>query len=487
MSNALETRMTLFGLLGGQGDAGIEISGITADSREVKKGYLFAALKGSRSDGRAFIPQAIERGAAALLVPAGSMIRADIPVIEDPRPARRLAQMAAAFYQRQPRIMAAVTGTNGKTSTASFTRQLWELLGAKAASIGTLGIERDDGIEKGQLTSPDPITLQRTVARLAGDGIDHAICEASSHGLVQYRLDGLRFSVGAFTNLGHDHLDYHRTRDAYFQSKARLFSELLPDDGAAVIMLADEHGERMADAARGRGYPVITVGRAPGATLTVLSARSAPEGQDLELLFRGDHHRAHLPLAGGFQADNALLAAAIVIASGAQPGHVFEALDGLKPVPGRLEKIGETASGGAVYVDFAHTPDGLQTVLLALREHCPGRLIVAFGCGGDRDRSKRSEMGRIAARLSDSAIITDDNPRSENPAAIRAEIRKGAPEAQEIGDRRQAIAAGIKGLLKGDILVIAGKGHEDGQIVGETIHPFSDRDVAREILAGDVA
>lgn len=462
-------------LLGGKGALDTPITGLASDSRKVAPGFLFAALKGTRSDGRAFIPQALARGAVALLVPEGSRIDAPVPVIEDRRPAQRLAMMAAAFHGAQPAIMAAVTGTNGKTSTASFSRQLWNLLGRKAASIGTLGIERESGLTPGELTSPDPIALHADLAALAAEGTECAILEASSHGLVQNRLDGVRLGIAAFTNLSHDHLDYHRTQEAYFHAKARLFSELLPDDGQAVISLAGPHGERMADLARGRGTPVITVGREPGATLCVLEANATKDGQSLRVLWKGDSCKIALPLIGDFQADNALLAAAIVMASGARPAETFAAMSELKPVPGRLEFIGRTTRGGSVYVDFAHTPEGLRTVLETMRRHCPGRLHVLFGCGGDRDRSKRPAMGRIAAEAADIVIVTDDNPRHEDPTAIRRAILEGAPKAREIADRGSAIRAAIAMLEEGDCLVIAGKGHERGQIIGDEILPFSDR------------
>ncbi|MFQ5346671.1 MAG: UDP-N-acetylmuramoyl-L-alanyl-D-glutamate--2,6-diaminopimelate ligase [Rhodothalassiaceae bacterium] len=471
-------------LLGVSGDAKTAISGLSADSRTVAPGYLFAALPGTRADGSRYIPEALARGAVAILAPRGAAFEAPTTVIEDMVPRRRFAEMAARFYGRQPALMAAVTGTNGKTSVASFARQLWTLSGVAAASLGTLGIESPVLQRQGGLTSPDPVTLHAALATLAARGVGHAICEASSHGLAQYRLDGVRFRAAAFTNLTRDHLDYHRSFEAYFHAKARLFAELLEADAAAVINIEGDHGRRMAALAAGYRRKLISVGTSADAGLRLESAEARGDGQRLGIRFGDRTHRVDFPLFGAFQALNALLAAGLVIACGGDPEATIRHLARLESVPGRLERVGEGPRGGAIFIDYAHTPDGLRTILEALRPHTAGRLLVVFGCGGDRDRGKRPEMGSIAAAHADRVIVCDDNPRSEDPAAIRRDILAAAPDASEIGDRRAAILEAVADLGPGDTLVIAGKGHEEGQIVGDTVIPFSDLAVVREAIAG---
>ncbi|MGF1629670.1 MAG: UDP-N-acetylmuramoyl-L-alanyl-D-glutamate--2,6-diaminopimelate ligase [Kiloniellaceae bacterium] len=467
----------------------VEISGLTADSRQVAAGYLFAALPGSRADGRDFIQQAIDQGAAAVLAPEGTVLPApkvpgakQVALVTDPNPRRRLALLAARFYGRQPATVAAVTGTNGKTSVASFTRQIWQQLGHESASLGTLGLQPPRPDAPASLTTPDPVELHRCLASLARDRINHVVLEASSHGLDQSRLDGIRASAAAFTNLTRDHLDYHGTMEAYLKAKLRLFTELLLPDGCAVVNVDDAAGSDVAAACRARGLRLITYGHGD-ADLRLLDQQPTATGQELRLGIFGREYSVALPVAGAFQAGNALAALGLVLGGGADPEKAIAALTQLSGVPGRVELVGATPSGGHVYVDFAHTPDALETVLKALRPHTAKRLIVIIGCGGDRDRGKRPLMGRIAVTLADEAIITDDNPRSEDPAAIRQEMLAEAPGAQEIGDRGAAIAHAVAAMGPGDVLVIAGKGHESGQIVGGQVLPFDDRDVARTAIS----
>lgn len=470
-------------------DAGLiaRLSGLTADSRAVRPGFLFAALPGSKVDGRAFIGEALARGAVAVLAPTGTVLPAEagaeVALIADDRPRRRFARLAAAFHGRQPETVVAVTGTNGKTSTVSFARQLWALLGRSAASLGTLGIVAPDGETPGSLTTPDPVTLHATLADLAERGVTHLAMEASSHGLDQERLHGVRLTAAGFTNLSHDHLDYHGTMAAYLDAKARLFEEVLPPGGTAVLNLDDPAGRTLAARLAGRSVRVIGYGRA-GDALTLEAATPLAAGSRLTLSVFGRRTSLDLPVVGGFQVHNALCALGLVLADPAvDRDAAVAALGRLRGVRGRLEEVARHVSGAPVFVDYAHTPDALETVLTALRPHTAGRLIVVFGCGGDRDRAKRPAMGAIAARLADRAIVTDDNPRSEEPAAIRAAILAACPGAVEIGDRRAAIAAAVESLAEGDVLVIAGKGHESGQIVGNTVHPFDDAEVARAAVA----
>jgi UDP-N-acetylmuramoyl-L-alanyl-D-glutamate--2,6-diaminopimelate ligase len=465
----------------GRGD--IEIRALTADSRLVKPGSLFAALSGSKTDGATFVAEAIGRGACAVLAKQGAAISLPdgIVLIESPQPRRALARLAARFYARQPGTVVAVTGTSGKTSVADFARQIFTALGHPAASLGTLGIITPGAARYGALTTPDPVALQETLALLAADGITHLALEASSHGLEQHRLDGVALSAAAFTNLGRDHLDYHPSMEAYLGAKLRLIAELLPRDGTAVINADAEHGPAAIAAAQRAGRKLFSVGRA-GTGLRLEQQRA--DGYRQRLSVRHGEHRSELslPLIGDYQAANALLAAGLVMATGEDGVETLATLAHLKGVKGRLEIVGE-AGGGLIVIDYAHKPDALRAALLALKPFAPGRLICLFGCGGDRDRGKRPMMGAIASELAQSVIVTDDNPRSEDPAAIRAEILAGAPGAREIGDRAEAIRSGVRMLAKGDLLLIAGKGHETGQIVGSTVIAFSDHEAVRAALS----
>ncbi|KIL96795.1 UDP-N-acetylmuramoylalanyl-D-glutamate--2 6-diaminopimelate ligase [Paramagnetospirillum magnetotacticum MS-1] len=458
----------------------VTITGLTADSRAVRPGYLFAALPGTKADGRAFIPAAIANGAVAVLVPHGSTVEVppQVALVQDANPRRRFALMASAFHGAQPRVMAAVTGTNGKTSTAEFFRQIMTRLGHRSAAIGTLGIIAPGWDNSGGLTTPDPAGLHADLARLAEMGITHACMEASSHGLDQHRLDGVKLMAAAFTNLTRDHLDYHASMQAYAEAKLRLFAEVLPEGATAVINADSDLAPRAVELCAKRGITVLGYGRA-ARDLRLAAARPTADGQELDLEIMGRAVTIRLPLAGRFQADNALAALGLALACGADPVTALEALGSLEGVHGRLQKVAARAHGAPVYVDYAHTPDALETVLKALRPHASRRLVVVFGCGGDRDAGKRPLMGAIGCRLADAMIVTDDNPRSEDPAAIRAAVRGACPAGIEIGDRRDAIRAAVSGLQKGDVLVIAGKGHEKGQIVGTTVLAFDDAEEAR--------
>ena len=466
--------------------AGLEVSGVTADSRRVSPGYLFAALPGSRADGRAFIAEAVARGAAAVLAPVGTDWPPGVPprpLLEDPEPRRRLAQFAAALAVDQPRVMVAVTGTNGKTSTVEFLRQIWALRGRPAASLGTLGVVAP-GFDPGPgLTTPDPVSLAETLARLARAGIQWAAMEASSHGLDQYRLDGVRLAAAAFTNLTRDHLDYHGTEDAYRSAKLRLFAELLPV-GAPAVVSSELDGTTLAavsDIARRRRLDLRSVGEA-GTSIRLLAVTPRPDGQELTVEVAGARRRINLPLPGRFQADNALMAAALAVSLGER--DALDCLASLRGVRGRLELAARLPNGATVYVDYAHTPDALERLLTALRPHTSGRLHVVFGAGGDRDRGKRPLMGAAAARFADVAIVTDDNPRSEDPAAIRAAVLAACPGGREVGDRERAIAEALDGLGAGDVLAVAGKGHEQGQTIGDAVVPFDDVSVVRRLVGG---
>jgi UDP-N-acetylmuramoyl-L-alanyl-D-glutamate--2,6-diaminopimelate ligase len=456
----------------------IDITGLTSDSRRVAPGYLFAALPGTRFDGRAFIGEALARGAAAVLAPEGTQLPAamatHVPLIVDANPHRRLALFAARFFGRQPETVCAVTGTNGKTSVVWFLWRLWTLLGRSAAALGTLGVQAPGVSRPGNLTTPDPVELHETLAMLADAGVDRLAMEASSHGLAQYRLDGVRLAAAAFTNVSRDHLDYHGSMAAYRAAKLRLFTDLLTDDGAIVLDPDAAGSAEVIAAARARGLRLLTVG-SRGETLRLVAAEPRPDGQRLTIDNGGrTRHTIMLPLVGGFQATNALSAAALAIATGEDSGRVVSALVDLEPVPGRLQRVAMRGDGAAVYVDYAHTPDALATVLDALRPHTPGRLAVVLGCGGDRDAGKRPLMGAAAADRADLVIVTDDNPRGEDPAAIRRQVLAACPTAREIGNRREAIEVGIADLAAGDVLLVAGKGHETGQIVGDRVLPFDD-------------
>jgi UDP-N-acetylmuramoyl-L-alanyl-D-glutamate--2,6-diaminopimelate ligase len=462
------------------------LAGVSADSRSIGKGDLFVALAGSRADGARFVDAALAAGAAAVMAearPAG--LPADIPFVQVPNARRALALAAARFHPRQPAVTAAVTGTSGKTSVAAFLRQIWAALGHAAASVGTVGVVAPSGEVYGSLTTPDPVALHRTLDRLAGEGVTHLAIEASSHGLDQHRLDGLRLAAGAFTNLSRDHLDYHASLEDYFAAKLRLFSDLLPPGAAAIVNADDPHGAAVIAAARARRLEVLTVGRA-GEDVTIASL--APDGfaQRLRLVHAGRDYDVTLPLVGAFQAENAVVAAGLAIATGGEPARVFAALGALQGAKGRLEQVG-TRRGAPIFVDYAHKPDALAKALDALRPYARGRLAVVFGCGGDRDQGKRPIMGRIAAEKADRVIVTDDNPRGEDPAAIRAAILAAAPAAREIGDRAAAIRAAIEELEPGDVLLIAGKGHESGQIVGERVLPFTDHGAVAAVLEGRAA
>ena len=464
-----------------------EIVGLTADSRAVRPGFLFAALPGSRNDGRAYVADAVARGAVAILAPPGTAVEAPaIRLIEDPAPRRAFALMAAAFYGRQPERVVAVTGTNGKTSTVRFVRQLWERLGRRGASLGTLGLDAPAGVTLNgpSMTTPDPVALHAGLAALADAGVDHLAMEASSHGLDQYRLDGVHLKAAAFTNLSRDHLDYHGDMAVYLAAKAMLFARVLPPDGVAVLNADVPEYEALVRTCRERGIRVLDYGFS-ARDIRVRTVTPTAHGQHLDLVLLGRSATMELPLVGRFQAWNALAALGLVLAADPeQPvAPALAAVALLEGVPGRMQPVARHPAGASVIVDYAHTPDALETVLSALRPHAEGRLVVVFGCGGDRDRGKRPVMGDIAIRLADRVIVTDDNPRSEVPAAIRAEILAAAPGAEEIADRREAIRAAVRGLGVGDLLVIAGKGHEQGQIIGGETRPFDDAGEARAAVA----
>jgi UDP-N-acetylmuramoyl-L-alanyl-D-glutamate--2,6-diaminopimelate ligase len=463
-------------------DGNTWIQGLTADSRAVQPGMLFAALPGAKSDGARFIAQALEKGAAAVLTGESFQGELPAPLIRVADPHAALAIAAARFYAQQPRTVAAVTGTNGKTSVSVFLRQIWEAAGLTAASLGTIGIVGPGGASAGSLTTPDPVKLHETMADLAGDGVTHLALEASSHGLEQRRLDGVSFAAGAFTNLSRDHLDYHVTLEAYFQAKLRLFDTLLPKGAAAIVDADHMQSARVREIAGARGLGFFSVGRA-GETLKLHSVTRMHDGVRLDVEANGELRHVALPLVGDFQVSNALVAAAMAMATGVEVGRALDALAGLKGASGRLELVGTHPSGAQVFVDYAHTPDALANALQALRAHATGRLMVVFGAGGDRDPGKRPLMGEAAAANADALFVTDDNPRSEDPALIRRAVLAGAPGATDVGDRREAIRAAVGALGEGDVLLIAGKGHETGQTIGDEVLPFSDQDEAREALA----
>jgi UDP-N-acetylmuramoyl-L-alanyl-D-glutamate--2,6-diaminopimelate ligase len=453
-----------------------EFAGLASDSRAVKPGYLFAALPGTKANGAEFIKDAVGRGAIAVLglpeARAGAAVLG-VRFIAADNPRQALARIAADFYGAQPGVVAAVTGTNGKTSVAVFLRQIWTALGKQAASMGTIGMVTPKGEITLAHTTPGPIELHKLLAQLQANGIEHLALEASSHGLDQYRLDGVKLAAVGFTNITRDHLDYHPSFEAYLAVKLRLFRELAPAGALAVVNAdADHAGDFIAAARRLR---LFTVGE-KGEALRLLARAPHGDGQALTIAHKDHTYTVELPLAGAFQASNALVAAGFAIGLGEEPAPVFAALAHLKGAPGRLEKVAYAKTGAPIYVDYAHTPDALENVLSALRPHASGKLAVVFGCGGDRDKGKRPLMGAVAARLAERVIVTDDNPRSEDAATIRREILAGCPGAEEIGDRAASIRAGIAGLAAGDILVIAGKGHERGQIVGASVLPFCDRE-----------
>jgi len=457
-----------------------EFAGITSDSRKVKPGYLFAALTGSKTDGARFVKDAVARGAVAVL---GAPAMADevsalgVRFIADENPRAGLAQLAAAFFGAQPTTVAAVTGTKGKSSIVAFLREIWTALGKPAASLGTVGVVGPNGATPLSHTTPDPVEIHELLARLKAEGVDHLAIEASSHGLDQHRLDGVVISACGFTNITRDHMDYHPTFDHYLQAKLRLFTEVVKEGGVAVINADANHADRFIAAAKTRGLRLITVGR-KGETIHLDRREDRGGAQALTLHYQGKIFYIELPQAGEFQASNALVAAGLAIGLGADAGKVFAALEHLKGAPGRMEKVAFAAKGAPIYVDYAHTPDSLEKILEALRPHTANRLHVVFGCGGDRDKGKRPLMGAVAVKLADDVIVTDDNPRTEDAADIRQQILAAAPGAREIGDRAEAIRAAVADLGVGDVLVIAGKGHETGQYVKGDVLPFSDREQA---------
>ncbi|HWV52751.1 UDP-N-acetylmuramoyl-L-alanyl-D-glutamate--2,6-diaminopimelate ligase [Pseudorhodoplanes sp.] len=459
----------------------IEVHGVTADSRAVKPGYLFVAIAGAKDNGLRFAADAAKAGAAAIVAERNDAA-SGVPIVVVPSARRALSLVAAKLYPRQPEIVAAVTGTSGKTSVAAFLRQIWEAAGYAAASVGTIGVVSPKGATYGSLTTPDPVDLHRTLDQLAGDGVTHLAMEASSHGLDQHRLDGVRVAAGGFTNLSRDHLDYHPDLESYLQAKLRLFEDLIVPGGAAVISADHAEANRVIESASKRGLRVFTVGR-DGDDIRVEKSRIDGYAQKLTLRFDRRRYELHLPLVGEFQVENALVAAGLAIVTGTPPDAVFAALEDLEGAKGRLEFAGQNR-GAPVFIDYAHKPDALAKTLEALRPYVKRRLVVVFGCGGNRDQGKRPIMGAIAAENAERVIVTDDNPRNENPAAIRAEILKAAPGAVEIADRGEAIRRAITELEGGDVLVIAGKGHESGQIVGDRVLPFSDHEVVAAVLGG---
>ncbi|WP_066720493.1 UDP-N-acetylmuramoyl-L-alanyl-D-glutamate--2,6-diaminopimelate ligase [Sphingomonas pituitosa] len=468
------------GQLTGTADDAV-VTGFAIDHRKVAPGTIFGAFEGARVNGEDYIDAAVQAGAIAVVARPEARVEGAVH-IADANPRQRFAGLASQFFAPFPAVTAAVTGTNGKTSTVEMTRQLWRMAGFHAASIGTLGVTTADERVSTGLTTPDIVTFLSNVAGLAREGVTHVAFEASSHGLSQYRTEGLPVRAAAFTNLSRDHLDYHGDMATYFTAKMRLFAEVLADDGTAVVWADDPHAPQVEDLARMRGNRLITVGE-HGKTLRLVGRTPSLLGQTLEIEAEGKVHTVRLPLIGAYQAANALTAAGLVIATG---GDVTETLGNcarLQPVRGRLERAVIAANGAPVYVDYAHTPDALEAAIAALKPHTEGRLILVFGAGGDRDPGKRELMGQVAASGADVAIVTDDNPRTEDPAEIRRAILKGAPQATEIGDRREAIAAAIAMAAPHDIVLVAGKGHELGQIVGEMVLPFDDVAVARECAA----
>ncbi|MCW0233301.1 MAG: UDP-N-acetylmuramoyl-L-alanyl-D-glutamate--2,6-diaminopimelate ligase [Ferrovibrio sp.] len=468
--------------------AALDVAGLTADSRAVRPGYVFAALKGTQADGHRFIPDAREKGAVAVLSDhVDPAYAGQIAFVTDTNPRRRLALMAAAFFGAQPNHIAAVTGTNGKTSVTNFTAQIWARLGFKSASLGTLGLHTL-GLQGADLdlpvahTTPDPVQLHELLTRAKQAGAEHLALEASSHGLDQFRLDGIVPQAAAFTNLTRDHMDYHPTVEAYFAAKLRLFDTLLPADGAAVINMDSALGAKVEQICTRRGQRLIRYGQL-GTELKLLSAVPHAGGLQVEAEVFGVRRHVDLPLIGGFQAGNVLAALGLVVGCGVHAAAAWETLATLDGVPGRMQKAAQRKNGASIFVDYAHTPDALETVLKAARPHSTQRLAVVFGCGGDRDRGKRPLMGAVATKLADRVYVTDDNPRSEEAASIRAAIMAAAPGAREIGDRREAVFTAVAELQPGDLLLVAGKGHEQGQVIGKDVRPFDDLLVAREAVS----
>jgi UDP-N-acetylmuramoyl-L-alanyl-D-glutamate--2,6-diaminopimelate ligase len=462
-------------------DSDSEVTGFAIDHRKVQRGSVFGAFKGGVFNGEDFIPAAIERGAVAVVARPEAPVP-NVPHLADPEPRRRFAELAAKFFGPYPETVVAVTGTNGKTSTVELARQMWRMLGHRSASIGTLGVTTSDDQVKTGLTTPDIVTFLHNMAGLKTLGISHVAYEASSHGLDQHRCEGVPLAAAAFTNFSRDHLDYHPTMDAYFEAKMRLFDELLEPGRPAVIWTVDPKAVEVIERAKRRGHKVLTVG--PGGEAIGLDSQTpSPLGQTLTITCAGKSHKLALPLIGAYQAANVLTAAGLVLATGGDRDDTFSAMQRVSPVPGRLERAVISGAGAPVYIDYAHTPDALEAAIAALRPHVEGRLITVFGAGGDRDQGKRPQMGTVATRLSDVVIVTDDNPRSEDPAAIRRDVLAGAQGATEIAGRREAIARAVELARAGDIVLVAGKGHETGQIIGDKVYPFDDALVAREVAA----
>jgi UDP-N-acetylmuramoyl-L-alanyl-D-glutamate--2,6-diaminopimelate ligase len=463
----------------------VDVKGLAVDSRVVRPGDLFFALAGTKTDGARFIQSAIDAGAVAIAseqAPGGDL---PVPFITLSNPRRALALAAARFFPLQPATIAAVTGTSGKTSVAAFTRQIWQRLGHSSASIGTIGLVSDRRTVYGSLTTPDPIALHRQIDEITRDGVTHLAFEASSHGLDQYRLDGVRVSAGGFTNLSRDHMDYHPDVAHYLAAKMRLFHDLVPPGGAAVISADHDCSDQVIAAAKARDLRLMTVGTngdGTGEGIRLIDATIEGFAQTLQIAHRGRSYAIKLPLVGAFQIENALVAAGLAIGTGSDPEAVFDTLGALEGAKGRLELVG-SRNGAPIFVDYAHKPDALAKALQALRPYAKRRLVVVFGAGGDRDAGKRPLMGAIAAEHADRVIVTDDNPRSEDPQAIRAAILAAAKGAQEIGDRAEAIRVAIEALEEGDALVVAGKGHEIGQIIGDTVLHFSDHEAVADALA----
>jgi UDP-N-acetylmuramoyl-L-alanyl-D-glutamate--2,6-diaminopimelate ligase len=458
-----------------------EVTGFALDHRKVAPGNIFGAFRGARFNGEDFIVEAVRRGASAVVARAEANVEG-VPHLAADEPRKLYAELAARFFAPYPDTIVAVTGTNGKTSTVELTRQLWRMAGHRSASIGTLGVTTaDDQVQTG-LTTPDIVTFLSNMAGMERMGITHVAYEASSHGLDQYRAEGVPVKAAAFTNLSRDHLDYHSDMGSYFAAKMRLFDEVVADDGTAVVWTGDPKSQKVIELAKRRGLKLVTVG--PGAeTIELVSRQSTPLGQQLLLRHAGKEHKLALPLIGAYQMNNVLTAAGLVLATGGNWATTLAGMGRMSPVRGRLERAVISRAGAPVYVDYAHTPDAIEAAIEALRPHVEGRLITVLGAGGDRDEGKRPEMGAVAARLSDAVIVTDDNPRSEDAAAIRKAVLAGAPGAIEVGDRRQAIAEAIAMAKAGDIVLVAGKGHEQGQIIGDQVLPFDDVTVARECAA----
>jgi UDP-N-acetylmuramoyl-L-alanyl-D-glutamate--2,6-diaminopimelate ligase len=462
-------------------DGDSEVTGFAIDHRKVARGSVFGAFQGAKFNGEDFIGDAVERGAVAVV--ARDEVQVDrVPHLASPEPRRLFAELAAKFYAPYPETVVAVTGTNGKTSTVEMTRQIWRMSGHRSASIGTLGVTTSDDQVKTGLTTPDIVTFLSNMAGLKRMGMTHVAYEASSHGLDQHRAEGVPLAAAAFTNFSRDHLDYHPTMEAYFEAKMRLFEQLLPSGRPAIIWTDDPKSEEVAARAAGAGHPILTVGR-KGDAIRLVEQTPTALGQALVLEHEGTSYRLALPLIGAYQAANVLTAAGLALATGGEWEATFSAMQRVAPVRGRLERAVISRAGVPVYVDYAHTADALEAAIAALRPHVEGRLITVFGAGGDRDQGKRPQMGAVAARLSDVVIVTDDNPRSEDAAKIRAEIMAAAPGATEIAGRREAIAEAIRIAGAGDIVLVAGKGHETGQIVGDRVLPFDDVLVARECAA----